>query len=649
MALPLRDQGLPSGTITFLFTDIEGSTKTWETHGEAMRFALARHDSLIRGCVENHSGHVLKSTGDGFLSVFSTAPDAMRAAISCQVALHSETWPAPLALRARMAIHTGAAELRDGDYFGPTLNRAARLMSLGHGGQTLLSRASHDLCCDALPAGVTLDSLGEHSLKDLARRETVFQLCHPDLPRDFPGLAVVAGSIDERTPSIAVLPFADMSKGGESEYFADGLAEELLNSLSKVAGLRVASRTSAFSFKGSNADIPAIAGKLKVEHILEGSIRTAGDRVRITAQLVHARTDAHLWSNTYDRDLADVFAVQDEIAGIVARELGARLLGAPKGRATNLEAHRLYLQGRYFTSRVSEGDSAKALDFAQRSVEADPAFALGWAGLSRVHTNMANSRFVPLEAGYRNARDAARRALHLEPDLAEGHAALGRVQLFHDWDWAAAKASFEKALELAPGNGDVARHAAVLEAAAGRGDEAIALCRRAVLLDPLGVFAHADLGTWCMNFGLFDEAEASMRVAHELNEQGPLTNGYQGMVQLARGNAARAGLHFQQEADEAFRIFGAAVTLVALGEHEKARAAVRGLRDRFAAENPSLVAAACAYANEPDAAFECLERACAGRDPVMVTVKSQFLFRRIHADLRWPALMQRIGLAPAAD
>ena len=348
----------PTGTVTFLFTDIEGSTRLWETQHAAMQAALPRHDSLLRQCVSTHGGHVFKTGGDAFYVAFHTASDALAAALEAQRALHRERWPDALKIRVRMAVHTGAVESRDGDYFGPPLNRVARLLSAGHGGQTLLSEATHDLGRDHLPPLATTKALGEHGLKDLARREAVFQLCHPDLPQTFPPLKSEMAPLDKETPSIAVLPFINMSRDEDNEYFADGLSEELLNVLAKIRGLRVASRTSAFSFKGKDVDIPTIAQKLNVATVLEGSVRKSGKRVRITAQLIQVASDSHLWSETYDRELDDIFAVQDDIAQSVVKELRAALLdegidaiasaeaqadvqAASTGRAENPEAYRL--------------------------------------------------------------------------------------------------------------------------------------------------------------------------------------------------------------------------------------------------------------------------------------------------------------------
>src|SRR2546426_6363236 len=389
-------RALPSGTVTFLFTDIEGSTRLWETQHEAMQTSLARHDALLRQCIEAHSGTVVKTLGDGIHAAFATATDAVQAALAAQLALHAEPWPEPARIRVRMAVHTGASGLREGDYFGPALNRVARLVAIAHGGQTLLSATTYDLCCDQLPSEVSLKPLGEHNLKNLTRREVVFQLCHPSLPQGFPPLRTLLAPIDEDAPSIAVLPFVNMSRDEENEYFADGLAEELLNVLSKIRGLRVASRTSAFSFKGTRVDIPTVAQKLNVATILEGSVRKSGKRVRITAQLIQVATESHLWSEIYDRELEDIFAVQEDIAQSVVKELRAALLGekadasvraavnaevkaATKGRGENAEAYRLYLQGRFFEDHFTREDTARAFEYYRRAPQVGPHDALAWA------------------------------------------------------------------------------------------------------------------------------------------------------------------------------------------------------------------------------------------------------------------------------
>ena len=560
MAEPAHSaQRMPTATVTFLFTDIEGSTKLWELQRESMGAALARHDVLVRDSIQRHGGHVIKTTGDGFHAAFGSAPDALAATLTAQHALHAEPWPGAVRIRVRMALHTGEAELRDGDYYGPAVNRAARLAALGHGGQTLLSEVTHSLCRDLAPPEVSFTPLGKHGLKGLARHEAVYELRHPGLPQVFAPLQSLLASIDENTPSIAVLPFNNLSAEKDQEYFTDGLAEEFLNLLSKIAGLRVASRTSAFSFKGAPVDIPTIGKKLNVATILEGSVRKAGKRLRISAQLVQVATDSPLWSQTYDRELDDIFAVQDDIARAVVKELRAALLGTPgdgslsaqvdadveaatRGRGADADAYQLYLQGRFFADRQSEEGIAKGVEFYRQAVAMDPKYALAWAFLARAYADQAGYAWQPYAATFDRAREAAERSIELEPNLAEGHAALGFIRMARDWNWQAAHASFRRALELAPGNVHVLRDVAIMAACLGRQDEAIVLLRRAVTLDPLSSRAHRVLGSRYLSAGLLDEAAASLGKARELNPGGGFTHYWLGMIDIARWPVAVCAL-----------------------------------------------------------------------------------------------------------
>ena len=653
----------PTGTVTFLFTDIEGSTRLWEAQPETMRAALARHDALLRRCIETNQGHVFKTLGDAFCAVFATATDAVAAALAAQQVLHAERWPEDAAIRARMALHTGAAELRDGDYFGPPLNHVARLLAIGHGGQTLLSEITHELCRDRLPAGSALKSLGEHSLKDLSRRETLFQLCHPDLPQAFPPLRTVLAPIDENVPSIAVLPFADLSPEKDQEYFTDGLAEELLSVLTKIRGLRVASRTSAFSFKGTKVDIPTVAQKLNVATILEGSVRKAGKRVRITAQLIQVATDSHLWSETYDRELEDIFEVQDDIAQSVVKELRSALLGekrdasasaavktevrvAGKRRGENAEAYRLYLQGRFFEDRFTRNDTAKGIAYYQQALKIDPEYALAWAALSRAYNHQASYSWdTTIAEGYGNARKAAQRSLELDPDLVEGHAALGQIRMLHDWDWKGADASFRKALELSPGDAQVISDAAVLARNLGRSDEALALARRAATFDPLSTSVHLALARSCVFADLLDEAEAEANKVLELNPKGALAHYWLGHVRMRQQRLDEAQEMFQREAHDTFRLLGLALVHHARGQPEESDAALRGLIEKDSAGAAFQIAVGYAYRGETDLAFEWLERAYVQRDPGVGSTKVSPTLRNLHGDPRWKPFLEKMGLA----
>jgi len=654
---------VPTGTVTFLFTDIEGSTRLWATQHDAMKAALARHDALLREGIEAHGGHVFKTVGDAFCAAFATAVNALEAALAAQRALGAERWPDRAAIHARMALHTGAAETRDGDYFGPPLNHVARLLAIGHGGQTLVSEITHDLSRDRLPAGTTLKSLGEHSLKDLSRRETVFQLCHPDLPQAFPPLKTQLAPVDESVPSIAVLPFADLSPEKDQEYFTDGLAEELLNVLSKIRGLRVTSRTSAFHFKGKDVDIPTIAQRLNVATVLEGSVRKSGKRVRITAQLIQVATDSHLWSETYDRELDDIFAMQDDIAQSVVKELRSALMGekrdasasaavkaevqaAAKGRGENAEAYRLYLHGRFFEDRHTREDAAKALGYYRQAVETDPEYALAWAGLSRVYSDQAGYSWDrDITEGFGRAREAAERALQLEPDLAEGHVALGQIRRLYDWDWKGADASFRRALELSPGDARAVREAGLLARLLGRADEALALVRRAIVLDPLSATAHLALARSCFFAELLDEAEVEAKKAIELNPNGAISHFWLGITYLDQGRSVEAMEMFQREPHPTFRLLGMSNLHHACGRPAESEAALQELIEKDSAGGAYQIALGYAYRGEKELAFEWLERAYVQRDPGVGSMKLSPPFRFMYSDPRWQAFLEKMKLA----
>ena len=653
---------LPTGTVTLLLTDIEGSTRLWEAHAAAMRAALARHDALLRHCIEGHSGHVFKTGGDAFCAAFHTASDAVAAALEAQRALHREPWPEAAKLRVRMALHSGAVELRDGDYFGAPLNRVARLLAAGHGGQTLLSEATHDLCRDHLPPLASVKALGSHGLKDLGRPESVFQLCHPDLPQSFPPLKSQAVPAAKETPSIAVLPLVNMSRDEENEYFADGLSEELLNVLTKIRGLRVASRTSAFSFKGKDVDIPTVAQKLNVATVLEGSVRKSGKRVRITAQLIEVASDSHLWSETYDRELEDIFAVQDDIAQSVVKELRMALLPEPAtvavdtavaadvrqastGRSDNAEAFQLYLQGKFFGERTTQADTDRAIDLFQRALAIDPNFALAWAGLSRVHQVQAGFGFAPIDEGFERAREASQHALRLAPDLAEGHIELGMILQMHDFDWTAADASFRRAVELAPGSADALRAAAGLRRIQGRHDEALDMMRKAIALDPLSARTHRQAAMVYVMANQLDEAAAAFQLALDLSPKAGLCHAFLAITRVLQGRAHEAVAVAAAESHEVFRNVAFAMIHHALGHTTESDAALKTLIDGFGWTAAYQVAEVYAYRNEPDQAFEWLERAHRQHDPGMVYVATDRFLRPLHGDSRWQPLLQRMNLA----
>jgi TolB-like protein/class 3 adenylate cyclase/tetratricopeptide (TPR) repeat protein len=651
---------LPAGTITLLFTDIEGSTRLWEAQSEAMATALARHDFVMRRCIEERHGHVFKTVGDAFFAAFHTAPDALAAALDAQRAMHRESWPEGAVLRVRMALHSGAVETRDGDYFGAPLNRVARLLAAGHGGQTLLSAIAYDLCRDRLPVDAIVRPLGLHGLKDLGRVETLYQVSDRDLPQAFPPLRTALAPLARASPSIAVLPFVNMSRDEENEFFADGLAEELLNLLAKIRNLRVASRTSAFSFKGKDVDIGTVARKLNVATILEGSVRKAGKRVRITAQLIEVATDSHLWSQTYDRDLDDIFAVQDDIAQAVVTELREALMGQPAeaaagtaaavvraaatGRSENPEAFQLFLQAKFAGERITRESTDRAIALFQRAIEVEPTFALAWAELANMHQTQAGFAFAPIEEGIAKARQAALRSLEIAPDLAEGHLALGFILQSHDWDWEAAGASLQRALELAPSDASALRGSAVHAHIIGRVDDAVELIRRAVALDPLSPRVHRQAALIAMMAGRLDEAAASVQMAIDLAPNAGMAHGLFSIVRLLQYRLDEALTLAKAESHLVFRNAALAIICQRLALPTEAEAALRHLLDDFPDTAAFQIAEIYATRDDLDTAFRWLDRAYELRDSGLMFVATDPHLRSLHRDPRWGTLLDRMNL-----
>jgi serine/threonine protein kinase/Tfp pilus assembly protein PilF len=460
-------------------------------------------------------------------------------------------------------------------------------------------------------------------------------------------------------PSIAVLPFVNRSRDQEDEYFADGLADELLNVLAKIRGLRVAARTSSSTFKGKSVTIADVGQTLGVASVLEGSVRKSGNRVRIAVQLVKVADGYQLWSETYDRTLDDIFAVQDDIAQAVVKELRSTLLGetpdtdasgevkaevavAAAGRGGDPEAHRLYLQGRYLIDRLTNEDTARAMGYLREALERDPQHALAWATLSYAHFLTAGYGWGPVAEENERGREAALRAIAITPDLAEAHAMLGRIRTTYDWDWAGAAASYRRALELAPGNADVLIGAAVSAQHLGKDEEALRLCRLAVAQDPLGATGYGRLGTICRMMGLHGEAEAALRKSLELAPQRILSHLVLALTMMETGRPEEALVEIQREPADWARLTGLAIVHHAAGRAAESDRAMRELEEHHATDSAYQVAAAHAFRGERDATFAWLERAYDQRDGGTPFARSEPTFNGVKDDPRWAAFMKKM-------
>ncbi|MEO5896494.1 MAG: tetratricopeptide repeat protein, partial [Vicinamibacterales bacterium] len=448
-------------------------------------------------------------------------------------------------------------------------------------------------------------------------------------------------------PSIAVLPFADMSAQKDQEYFSDGLAEELLNSLTKVKGLRVVARTSSFQFKGKTEDLRTVGEKLGVSTILEGSVRKQGERVRITAQLIKATDGFHLWSETYDRELTDIFSVQAEIARAVASSLEVALVGTPANAsrpARNVDAYNANLQARYFSNLRGRENLEKAATYFEQALKLDPDYAVAWAGLGSVRMSQAGTGYVPVDDGYRQARTAVERALTLDPSLAEAHSAMAWINMTYDWDWASADTSMQRALALDPEGAPTLRRASGLAQTLGRFEEGLQLARRAVAADPLSPGSWANLSQLAMSTGKLDEALAAATKGLELHPGRPLLHSSRGLLYLVKRKPQEALTEFQQEVEPLWRQQGLALAYHALGRKPQADQALAAFIEKFAADGAFQIGQVYAFRGETDRAFAWLERAYTQRDGGLTWMKGDFLLKTLESDPRYIPFLQKMRL-----
>ncbi len=446
--------------------------------------------------------------------------------------------------------------------------------------------------------------------------------------------------------SVAVLPFSDMSADKNQEYMSDGIAEELLNLLAQVPDLKVIARTSSFAFKGRNIEIAEIAKRLGVAHVVEGSVRKSGNKLRITAQLIRAADSTQLWSETYDRPLDDIFKIQDEIAGAVVAQLKITLLGAaPKATDVNTEAYALYLQARQLYEQYGIAFD-RSIALYQQALAIDPNYAAAWSGLADTYSQQAFLGRVPTDKGYRLARKTYDKALAIDPQYALAHAGLSWIAIHYDNDLAAAVQHLEQALALAPGNTDNLIRAAELATVLGRSKTAIALGQFVVAHDPMNPNAHAQLA-WSYGMGgRFDESIASARAALTLSPDMIEAHYDIGAALLLQGDYEGALTEMQAEPEDGWRLTGLAMAYHMLGRSAASDAALAELIAKHDKTWASCVARILAVRGESDRAFEWLNKAVAYHDSGEVSFPIHPQLASLHDDPRWLPFLRKIGKAP---
>ena len=468
--------------------------------------------------------------------------------------------------------------------------------------------------------------------------------------------------------SIAVLPFANTSGDAGNEYFSDGLSEELISSLSRLSDLKVIGRTSSFQFKGKTEDSASIGQKLGVVYLLEGSVRKSADRVRIAAQLVKSADGANVWSQSYDRELKDIFAVQAEIAGVVAEQLQVALLGksaqaaplpvAAEPSNQNFDAYTAFLQGNASLMRHTNEDQRKAIAYYEEAVRLDPSYALAYANLADAQTQLVTiftiSEHAEWEALVANARHNAARALALDPMLGRAYQSAAFIAAVIDFDLVAADKGYRRAVELAPQDSGTYLNLAILNASLGRLEDAVEYGRRSITLDPLNSSYYVYQARTLVALGRYDEAEAILRKAIEFQPQAAQSHVELATIEILRGNASAALDLARQETDPFWRAFAIALAQSAGNDRAEADRTLAQLTDHYADTGAFQIAQVHALRKDPDRMFESLERGLVARDPGVTMVLYAPFLGAYRDDPRFAAFCRKLNLpapghvAPAA-
>jgi class 3 adenylate cyclase/TolB-like protein len=674
-----------------MFTDMVGYSALAQRHEALALELLEEHRGVLRGLFPKHQGTEIKTTGDGFLVEFASALAAVRCAVEIQQALaeRNQAQPAERQVRIRIGIHLGDVVRSTGDVHGDGVNIAARIEPLAEPGGICISNSVYDQIENKVEH--PLVRLSRPELKNIQASVQVYKLvldgarpvasAAPNRRRRAIALGVVvllvaglllmlkfgarpksAALATNALPSataqksIAVLPFVSLSADKADEYLSDGMTEELLNVLAQVPGLRVPGRSSSFAFKGRTEEgiFRKVGEQLHVNTVLEGSVRKAGDKLRITAQLINVADGFHLWSQTYDRDMKDILAVQTEVAQQVVQALQVRL-GVEAARALaktpteNPEAHRLYLLGRYQFAKATQAGWSNAIQAFNQAIQLDPSYALAYCGLADNYGFLGGS-FMPGKEALARQKEASQKAVSLDPNLAEAHLSLA-LALGGDFDGAGMEREMKRALELNPNLALAHDQYAWLLTMRERFDEAAARSKRAVDLDPLSPLMNVNRGYWLYLARRFDEANVHFRKTLELDPNYPWALRTMGWSLLWKGDqtAALALMEKAQSLDAdpwSIGCFGYA--LAVSGDRAKAGQILRDLEDlakrRYVTPSARIIVHLGLGENEK--ALDWLGKCYEDVDPQCWYLKLEPFYDSLRREPRFQALLKKVGLDP---
>ncbi len=483
--------------VAIMFTDIVGYTALMgEDEKKAMEL-LNKNRQIQRPIIEQYNGRWIKELGDGVMASFNTVSDAVNAAIKIQ-----EVCNTAKDFQLRIGIHLGEVVFENEDVFGDGVNIAARIQALANPGSIFISESIHQNVSNK--KDIQTKFVKEEALKNIKEPLKIFEILINTT--ESTASPMKKESVKSRGKSIAVLPFTNMSSDPEQEYFCDGITEEILNLLTRVKELKVTGRTSSFQFKGKQPDLREVGKMLNVQNLLEGSIRKQGNRVRITAQLINAEDGFHLWSERFDRELRDIFALQDEIALEVTKKLQASLTEniSDGVSRTDLIAYDHYLLGRFSLNKRTSQSVTKAIACFKKSIETDPEFAAAYAGLADAYL-LAAIGYAVVPAAIKLAKETSEKALTLNPNLSDPYVSIGYVHLNDDWNWDAAYKAFMKAIEINPNDSRAFQWLAQYYLYIRRYSEAIPCVQRAEEIEPLSALIITESSWPYFYLGQYEE------------------------------------------------------------------------------------------------------------------------------------------------
>lgn len=632
-----------------MFSDMSGYTALMQQNEQLAKDKRRRLKEVLEIAVSVYNGKILQYYGDGALSIFNSAIDGVNCAVEIQQTLQQEP-----KVDLRIGIHTGDIAIEDETIYGDGVNLASRIESLAVPGSIFISEKVFDEIKNQ--ENLSAREMGYFELKNVIKPVRIFAIDNKGLV--VPTRDALKGKTKQPTNRLAVLPFVNMSADPENEYFSDGITEELLNALTKVDGLQITSRTSAFAFKGKNTDIREIGIQLNVDRILEGSVRKAGNRVRITAQLINVADGYHIWSEIYDRDLTDIFEVQDEISSIIANKLRENLTAREheetlvKVPTQNLEAYTLFLKGLHFHNKITPNDAKKAIECFEKAITLEPDYAQAYAMAAAAYAFLGGTGQMQPKEAFEVVHRYSDKALQLDRSLAVGYAAKGSAYLLYDWNWKQAYDALTKAIELNPATTGAHQMLSFYYLITGRKNEAVDIMEKAFQVDPLSPMVNKSLADAYLIAGRTDDALKQAGLLLDIHPQMRVALELKGWCVGVKGDWKKAAEIFEEVRRltkhplKGLTPLGCAYAN--LGETEKALECIRKI-EQLQVEEPGVVldadlAMIWLSLGEKDQAFhhlfQCVEKRMG---PVAIIIEHP-MFKVALDDPRYQLLKEKLNL-----